>query len=268
MAKPVPPNHHGRRLARELKRLRELAGKTQAEAGRRLHMSLQKLSRIENGQQPGYHELCAMLGIYDVPSQDRDTLLRLWELARKRGWWREFGLKNSGYVCAEHEASHLVEFQLGTLPALMQTERYAHDSLQYADDPDTAVRIRLRRQQRLFDDNPLAVDSLIHEPVLHQGIDEEQSALLIDRAQMPNVTLRIVPQSAGLHCGLDGSVVLLSFDDPEEPDIAFTKSALGTTQSEDPDLTSAACRRLDQLATLALSPDDTLETLKKLVIAR
>ncbi|ONI70463.1 hypothetical protein ALI144C_48335 [Actinosynnema sp. ALI-1.44] len=252
-------------MLRELKRLRELAGMTQDEAGRRLHMTLQKLSRIENGQLPGYHELRAMLRVYGLPRHDWEDPLALWELARKRGWWRDFGLKDSGYVCMEHEAEHLTEFQLGTLPALMQTEQYACASLKHTTDPQTAVSIRLRRQQRLLGKNPLVLHSFVHEPVLHQGVDREQLRLLVDRAQLACVTLRIVPQTAGLHSGLDGSVMLLSFSDPHEPDIVFTESALGLAQTQDPGKTAVIRSRLDRLAEIALPPDDSLNTIRALI---
>nr|CEL16784.1 Putative DNA-binding protein [Kibdelosporangium sp. MJ126-NF4]CTQ91987.1 Putative DNA-binding protein [Kibdelosporangium sp. MJ126-NF4] len=245
--------------------MRELADMTQDEAGRRLHLALQKLSRIENGQLPGYHELRAMLRVYGVPRQDWDGPLELWELARERGWWRDFGLKDSGYVCMEHEAARLFEFHLGVLPPLMQTERYALASLQHKGDPETAVSIRLRRQQRLLGDAPLAVHSLIHEPVLHQGVDREQLRLLVERAQMANVTLQVVPQSAGLHGGLDGTVMLLSFTDPNEPDIVFTESPLGLAQSQEPTVTGILSRQLDRLAGLALPPDDSVDTIKALI---
>ncbi|ALG12938.1 helix-turn-helix domain-containing protein [Kibdelosporangium phytohabitans] len=265
MATPTLPNYHGRQLLRELKRMRELAGLTQDDAGKRLHMTLQKLSRIENGQLPGYHELRAMLRVYGLPRHDWEEALALWELARERGWWREFGLKDSSYVCMEQEAEHLVEFQLGTLPPLLQTERYACASLQHTDQPQTAVNIRLRRQQRLSGKNPLTVHSLIHEPTLHQGVDREQLRLLVDRALTAFVTLQIVPQTAGLHSGLDGSVMLLSFSDPHEPDIVFTESPLGLTQSQDATKTSAIRRRLDELTAIALPPDDSLNTIRALI---
>ncbi|CAM3665751.1 helix-turn-helix transcriptional regulator [Kibdelosporangium persicum] len=264
MGTPSLPNYHGRRLLREVKRLRELAGLTQEQASTRLHLTLQKLSRIENGQLPGYHELRAMLRLYGVPRLDWEPLLDLWERARKRGWWRDFGLKDSGYVCMEQEAASVTEFQLGLLPALVQTERYARASLQHADDAETAVSVRMRRQQRLFE-NPLVLHALIHEPTLQQGVDREQLVQLVDRAQLPNVTLRIVPQSAGLHSGLEGSVTLLSFTDPREPDIVFTETVLGLAQTQDIARTSAVRRRLEQLATLALSAEDSLDTFKALI---
>jgi transcriptional regulator with XRE-family HTH domain len=79
MGTPRTPNYHGRQLLRELKRLRELAGMTQEEAGHELRLTLQKLSRIENGQLPGYHELRAMLTVYGLSGPDWDPYIKRWE---------------------------------------------------------------------------------------------------------------------------------------------------------------------------------------------
>lgn len=265
MATPPLPNYHGRQLVRELKRLRERTGLTQDDAGKRLHLTLQKLSRIENGQLPGYHELRAMLRVYGLPRADWDEPLTLWELARKKGWWHSYGLRDSSYVCMEQEADELVEFHLGTLPPLLQTERYARDSLAHVDDPETAVEIRLRRQERLLDKDPLVMRTLVHEPTLRQGVDRDQLTRLADHAQLPNITLQVVPLTIGLHSGLDGSVVLLSFLDPHEPDIVFTESALGLAQSQAPGRTSAIRDQLDRLSSVAVSPDDSLAIIKALI---
>ncbi|MBP2323916.1 transcriptional regulator with XRE-family HTH domain [Kibdelosporangium banguiense] len=272
MGTPGMPNFHGRQLLRELKRLREQTGMTQDEAGTRLHLTLQKLSRIENGQLPGYHETRAMLKLYGLTPEQCAPYLEQWERARKRGWWRQYGLRDSSYVCMEQEASRMFEFQLGRLPALLQTESYARRCLCAAvpacdaKEVEAAVAVRTRRQERLFDgEKPLVLHALVHEPTLCQGVDREQLILLVERAQMPNVTVRIVPQSAGPHSGLDGSVILLDFDDPQEPDIVFTDTVLGLAQSQDDSRTSAVRMTLEDLAARALSPEDSLDTLKSMI---
>jgi hypothetical protein len=119
------------------------------------------------------------------------------------------------------------------------------------------------RQERLFADPPLVLRALVHEPVLHQkGTDHEQLVQLLDRAQLPNVTIQVVPQGLGFHPGLAGSVMLLSFDD--EPDIAYAETAFGRIQAEDADMTAYVRQTLGRLTRDALSPDETLLLLKRL----
>jgi transcriptional regulator with XRE-family HTH domain len=272
MGTPGMPNFHGRQLLRELKRLREQAGMTQDEAGGRLHLTLQKLSRIENGQLPGYHETRAMLKLYGLTPGEWTPYLELWERAKKRGWWRQYGLRDCSYVCMEQEASTLIEFQLGRLPELLQTESYARACLRGAGpradglDIEAGVSVRMRRQDRLFSgEKPLVLHALIHEPTLSQGVGRQQLIQLVERAQTPNVTVQIVPQSAGPHSGLDGSVILLGFDDPQEPDIVFTETVLGLAQSQEEDRTSSVRVMLQHIAGRAMSKDDSLDMLKSMI---
>jgi len=91
---------------------------------------------------------------------------------------------------------------------------------------------------------------------------------LVQRAQMPNVTIQIVTQSLGLHAGLDGSVILLEFDDPHEPQIAFADTILGLNYSQDADRTSIVRTTLEHLAKQALSPADSLDMLNRLVLSQ
>lgn len=272
MGTPGMPNFHGRQLLRELKRLREQAGMTQDDAGARLHLTLQKLSRIENGQLPGYHETRAMLKLYGLTPEEWTPYLELWERAKKRGWWRQYRLHDSSYICMEQEASTLIEFQLGRLPELLQTEGYARKCLRAStprwSDPEVeaGVSVRIRRQDRLFaGEKPLVLHALIHEPALWQGVDQQQLIQLVERAQMPNVTVQIVPQSAGLHSGLDGSAILLGFDDPQESDIVFTETVLGLAQSQDEERTSSVRVMLQHIAGRAMSPEDSLDMLKSMI---
>jgi transcriptional regulator with XRE-family HTH domain len=266
------PNFHGRQLLRELKRLREQAGMTQDDAGSRLHLTLQKLSRIENGQLPGYHETRAMLKLYGLTPEEWTPYLELWERAKKRGWWRQYRLHDSSYICMEQEATTLIEFQLGRLPELLQIESYARKCLHSAPprssdkEIEAEVSVRLRRQDRLLAaERPLVLHALIHEPTLSQGVDHKQRMHLVELAMTSNVTVQIVPQSAGLHSGLGGSVTLLGFDDAQEPDIVFTETVLGLAQSQDEDRTSSVRMMLQHIAGLAMSPEDSLDMLKSMI---
>jgi transcriptional regulator with XRE-family HTH domain len=256
------PNYHGRRLIRALKSLRDQACLTQEEAGEHLNFTLQKMSRFENGQLPGWHELQAMLDLYGLPTSEWPRYLELWEQARERGWWRKFGLKDPRYVRMEDEASAKYEFQLGHIPTLLQTERYARDLLTRAGrHVSSELPVRMHQQERLYSDNKLRLHTLVHEPALHQGVDRAQLVRLIRQAELPNVTLQVVSQRL-LHAGLHGSVILLSFDDPHEPDIAFTETLLGLHQTQQAKVTSAVRRTLDHLAATAMTPDDSLALLK------
>src|SRR5699024_2452379 len=66
------PNFRMRLLSRTLRGLREQCGLSQQEAGAKLRFSEKKMSRIEQGQVPGYHEFLAMLDLYGIIVSDYD----------------------------------------------------------------------------------------------------------------------------------------------------------------------------------------------------
>ncbi|MCE7004203.1 helix-turn-helix domain-containing protein [Kibdelosporangium philippinense] len=257
------PNYYGRQLQREVKRLREQARLTQEEAGELVHMEFKKLSRIERRQLPTYHELVMLLDAYGVLACDYGPYIELWELAKQRPWWRDFHLEDTRYVRMEDEADTKYEFQLGHIPTLLQTEEYAELSINASK---RSVRkftdLRMRQQERLTSDPRLQLQALIHAPVLHQGVNREQMNLLIERAELPNVTIQIVPQRNTLHDGLHGSVILLSFDDLNEPDAAFSETLVGLQETQDPERTATIRHALDRISEQAMSPEETLACLK------
>jgi transcriptional regulator with XRE-family HTH domain len=270
------PNFYGRQLIRGLKALREQAEFGQDEAGALLHMTLQKVSRIENGQLPGWHELRGMLTAYRLPSDKWSPYLELWDLAKHRGWWLKYRVADSRYLRMEHTASTVYEFQIGYLPELLQTEQYTramftHDTTsQSAKAVEREVEARQIRQQRLLSSSPLRLHTIVHEPVLYQGVDRAQLIYLLRQAELPNVTLQVLPQACGLHPGLYGGLKLLSFDDrklpmiEKEPDIVFSWSVLGWSDTQDVDQVAKVRCILDGLAERALSAEESMEVLKTL----
>src|SRR5260370_29129277 len=81
------PTVRGRRLMRELKRLREASGMSPDEVAQRLDFSKSKLYRIENGRsRVDADDLEDMLDLYGVRSPDRDALVQLGRDSRRRGW--------------------------------------------------------------------------------------------------------------------------------------------------------------------------------------
>ncbi|GAB3895119.1 helix-turn-helix domain-containing protein [Kibdelosporangium lantanae] len=269
MGQTPEPNYYGRKLIREIKSLRRRAGLTQNEAGERAHIELKKLSRVETVQLPSYHELCALLDTYGVVSTDWDPYLQLWEQAKRPPWWRKYHLKDPRYLRMEDEALTKHEFQLGYIPDLLQTEEYARASLtntgvvRSEEMVDLEVTIRMRRQQRLFSEPVLTLHTLIHETALHQGLDREQLVQITVRAELPNVTVRIVPNSATIHEGLRGPVVLLTF--PDEPDAAFTDSTIGLLETQDPEKVTVVRRTIATMESLAMTPAESHAYLTRLL---
>jgi transcriptional regulator with XRE-family HTH domain len=268
---PVP-NHHGRRLTRELRKAREAAGLTQGEAGERGHFNLQKVSRFETGQVPSYHEMHALLEAYGIPYSERTLYDELYKLARVKGWWHGLGLFDTAYLSAEHEASALFEFRLGHLPDLLQTEDYARalaERTMRAPEglpPETRVEIVLLRQERLSGaEKPLAVRTIVDETALWQGAGRAQLAHIAQCVErLTNLTFQVLPHETGLHAGMFGSMIILGYDDPDEEDQAFVPNVFGEYQRALGNGAYQIGQALACLSDMAMSPDDSVRLLKKL----
>ena len=266
-----------RRLSRELKELREQAGFTLETAAERLETSISRLSRIETAMQaPDVQWVKAMLDLYEH-SQRWDELLALARLARQPGWWRAYGLRDRGYIPLEAAAAMVREFSLTTVPGLLQTAGYAAAVLasravpRSDADRQREVDIRLRRQRRLYaEDDPLHLEVVIDEAVLRRpigGIEvlRDQLDHLLIATELDTVTLQILPVEVGGHPGLDGTFVVLSFPEPDEPDLVYVEHPGGSTHIENPEQLTRCRLAFDQLQSAALSPADSVKLLERLV---
>ncbi len=101
------PTVRGRRLMRELTRLRHAQGLSLEVAAQRLDFSKSKLYRLENGRgRITLDDLEDMLDLYAARSPQREALVQLGRDARKRGWWTAYSDVFTGsYVGLESEAS-------------------------------------------------------------------------------------------------------------------------------------------------------------------
>ncbi|WP_116044191.1 helix-turn-helix domain-containing protein [Amycolatopsis palatopharyngis] len=228
MGEAPKPNFHARKLGRTLRSLREEVGFTQREAGAKLLFSEPKMSRIEQGQVPGYHEFLAMLDVYGVVLSDWDEYLDLYHRAKEKGWWHSYGIDDRGFVT-----------------------------------------IRLRRQRRLLEDPLLTLHAIIDESALRRPVctgqaHREQLRVIAERASLPNVTVQVVPESHGAYPGQNGAVIVASFPDPAEHDVAYVEHILGSVLVEKEAEVAIARQVLDDLSERAFDPDDSILLIKNL----
>src|SRR6266704_4613439 len=129
---PVPgsPTVRRRRLAAELREIRESKGKSGDTVAAALKWSPSKISRYERartGLQP--REVERLLDYYEITGPHRVLLLALAEDAAQKGWWEEFGDVLSPdyqqFIGFEHEASSSSIWHVDVVAGLLQTEAYA-----------------------------------------------------------------------------------------------------------------------------------------------
>lgn len=241
---------------------------SQVEAGDKLWMDHGKLSRIETGQLPEVALLREMLDLYGVIVNDWEPMINLWLRAKVRGWWRDFGITNRGYVALEHDACLILNFEVDLIPGLLQTEAYmrlvlnkANRSGHSKDWINNQVAVRLRRAERLLDERPLVLRVVMDERCLRANfgrkIMREQLKQVLKRAQLPNVTVQVAPADLGPYMGLNGSFVVLDYPDPAETGMAYVPHAAGAVHVENPEEVQGCRLDFEHIAKMALSPEDS-----------
>jgi transcriptional regulator with XRE-family HTH domain len=231
--------------------MRNEAGYTQDQVARLTEWSLSKVIRIETGAVGlSATDLRALLGLYQINDQARsDELLELARAARQSSWWSRYRADISAqylqYIEYEEAASILRMYEPLLLPGLWQTQEYATAIIRELADPGTPealirarIEIRMRRQELLDRDSPPTIFCVLDESAIQRTIGQRdvaprQIARLIDLASRPNITLDIVPFSAGFHRGMLEPFLIAEFPDPEDGDVLFSESSRDTIFSRD-----------------------------------
>ncbi|MFI6865301.1 helix-turn-helix domain-containing protein [Nocardia sp. NPDC050406] len=217
-----------RMLGRQLRRLRETAGVSVAEACRTIEVSTQTMWRLEGGQPVKLKDIYirALCTLYGVSDYDTAALLGLVAETKRTGWWHSYGdavpTHFDLYMGLEEAAKRLTMFQLTLLPGMVQTANYRRAMIWtvYPQMPTAEVERRVelvtKRQQRL-NDSEFGLDVLLSESALHHeaggpAVMAEQLAHLMEVGKRQNVSVRVIPQSVGSWIGLQaGHFILLEF---------------------------------------------------------
>ena len=86
---------------------------------------------------------------------------------------------------------------------------------------------------------------------------------LIEASSLPNVTLQIVPFSAGAHPAMDGSFNLLGFREPTDPNIVYIEYHTGALYLEKHAEVKRYRLMFDHLRAAALSVDASRDTMAR-----
>ncbi|QXJ22280.1 helix-turn-helix domain-containing protein [Actinomadura graeca] len=229
MAAGAAPSVRKQRLGVALRRLREGRGLSADTAGRRLGWSASKVSRIE-GARIGVDlaDLRAMLRLYGADAHLGEELLVLAREAARNGWWTKYPESQLGglgaFIALEDEASSIFAFEADTVPGLLQTEEYARQLflgyVEIASRPRAEVErrleIRLRRQRLIRPPERLSLCVVLDEAVLLRRVGtastmSRQLLHLVELADLPSVTLRVLALDADHGAGLS-SFILLEFE--------------------------------------------------------
>ncbi|QXJ24027.1 helix-turn-helix transcriptional regulator [Actinomadura graeca] len=271
------------RLARELRARRERAGFNQEIVAEEMGWAESKLYRIENDKSRVLQrDVKRLLAMYGVDGQEADSLVELARLAREPDWWHRY----SGsipkwfqvYVVSEATASHIVGYESELVPGIMQTRGYARAVLTTTPVPEAdekveeRIIVRVTRQARLTADEPLDVRFILNEAVVRRTVGgreimREQIEHLIRLAELPNVTLQILPFAAGEHGAMHGAFKLLRFSGGDDADKVYIEQHIGSLSTQKPHEVGRYTLMFDHLRVQALGPEQTLAMLREVAAA-
>ncbi|MBO2452235.1 helix-turn-helix domain-containing protein [Actinomadura barringtoniae] len=270
------PSVRQRRLAAELRRLREDLDLTGDDVAARLEWSTAKVSRIENARTGArLADVRRMLDLYEVNGPHREELVELAKDAAEKRWWEDYPSIGSGYaqlIALEADASKALCWENLVIPGLLQTEAYARSVIRGWQVVDTLtpqeierrIEVRMRRQQVVHrQTRPLELGVVLDEAVLKRRIGDpevmiEQVEHLHRISTAPHIQIQIMPLN-NPHRILGGSFTLLEFPplyDTPFPDTVHTES-LTLHYLENERETNMYRLAHDQMGQDSLSPDES-----------
>jgi transcriptional regulator with XRE-family HTH domain len=268
-----------RRLRTELRIERLGKNLTQEQVAKAMDWSLSKMIRIENAQNSiSINDLRALLRLYEITDRDKTAeLVTLARAARKQGWWGSYGKVAPKELLAlieyESAASSIRQFETTFIPGILQTKEYARAVLRnfYADEPAAEmVELRTRREDLLRRDGAPQYFFILDEPVIERlaggpAVMRSQLQRLIDATELPNVTIQVVPLSAGLHPGVGGPFELIQFPETADSDVVFFETRDRDIISDDPKDTRVSLKAFERIEKLSLSPDDSVARINEII---
>ncbi|MET9814137.1 MULTISPECIES: helix-turn-helix transcriptional regulator [unclassified Streptomyces] len=273
------PTARRRRLSIELKKLREHSALTCAQVGAALDWSGSKVNRMETGSgrvQPS--DIDALCRFYGTSDELREFLKSLARQAKVRGWWQVHGAGVPEwfniYIGLEQDASTFRQYQCEVVPGLMQTEAYAselHKTGAHMSDEDIAKAVRVRMERQAMLKQPDAPDAwfIVNEGALRhvigdQGLMREQLERVLETADLPSVTLQVLPFDSGTY-PTTGSFTMLGFPAPEDPDVVYRDGITDAVYLEGEHHVREYTRAFDGLRAAALSPQRSALLIESIV---
>src|SRR6266581_3197448 len=217
------PTVRRRRLAAELRRLREAARLTCDEVAEHLECSASKISRVETGRvSVSPRDVRDMLGLYGVDLIP--GLLQTEDYAR--------AVIRAGNVNAANE------------------------------DTERGVALRMDRQPLLTRDGAPELWAVIDEAALRRGVGGPglmrlQLDHLLEVSSMPNVTIQVLPFAAGAHPAMGNPFAILGFPERADPDVVYVHDLTSCLYVEDVEEVDRHNLIFNHLRATALSISDT-----------
>ncbi|WP_436536300.1 helix-turn-helix domain-containing protein [Actinoplanes sp. HUAS TT8] len=284
-SQPMPvrrqaPTVARRRLAAEMLELRTASGRSRETVGLDTGLSQGALHRIETAKTtPQAGTLNHLMDYYGVTDPEKRAAMHELRKRSKQLKWLE--LFESGSIpdiyrslaSFEADAARISVYESLFVFGLLQTRAYAESVIRAIapelpeEEIETRLDIRMRRQEALT--GPAAPhlwvildEAAIRRQVGNVEVHREQMTHLVAMSQRANITLQVIPFSAGAHGGMPGSFHLLEFQEPDVP-LVYMENAGGGLFVETDSEVAWYRTTFQRLAAQALSPRDTTQMMER-----
>ncbi|MEN3297964.1 MAG: hypothetical protein V7633_22 [Pseudonocardia sp.] len=269
-------------LGTQLRRLREELGITREAAGDAIRASHAKISRLELGR-VGFKErdIADLLTLYGVDdAEERDRWMQLVRQANEPNWWHRYTDVLPSwfelYLRLEQAASIIRSYQVQFVPGLLQSEQYARAVIvqghggEDAEEIDRRVNLRMTRQKLLTEPDAPRFWAVIDEAALRRAfgspaVMQEQIGHLLELAEIPSVTIQVLPFSSGGHAAAGGPFTVLRFAERDLPDIVYLEQLTSAMYLEKRPEVEVYLRTMERITVQAETPNASKDMLRSLL---
>ncbi|MEU9320809.1 helix-turn-helix transcriptional regulator [Streptomyces sp. NPDC048295] len=247
---------------------RRAAGLTQTRLAELVGHQVETIASIEQGRRALLPDLAAKLDErLDTKGALAMAVANMPDIDLIPAWAEE-------YVELEREALALSWYDNQVMPGLLQTDRYAEAVFRnrvpaFSEEKVAGqTKSRLKRQEILHRPSPPTISFVVWKPVLMlQLLDDEGHAEQLDHlrrcAALPGICLQVLQLAHRTHAGLNGPFILL--ETPDFQRVAYSETQRGSLLVPDPDEVSILSQKYAMLRAQALSPEDTVGLLDRLL---
>ncbi|WP_084262420.1 helix-turn-helix domain-containing protein [Actinomadura formosensis] len=265
---PGVPSSPAEYFGTELRAYREASDLSRPQLSKRLGFTPQWIGQIESGNSAPSDEFAMACDTFFTTN---GSFYRIWE------WIQDFGRLAvlppgfPDFIAREREAEVVYIFETMVITGLFQTPEYAREVLKLgktADAVEQLVATRMERQEILGRENPPHVvaifdEGAIRRPIGNLDVMKKQIQHLIELAELPDITIQIVPTTKGAYEGLPGAFTILGFQ--EEPGAVRVEGHIGGQIVDHPMAVRKYGVRFDLIRASAMTAEDSLSLLRTIL---
>jgi len=267
----VSPALRQRELGLRLRKERTDREMTVEEVAGKLLWSPEKIHRIETAARRAtprdVRDLCALYGVAGALA---DELMQLAGGPTEQGWWTQYeDLNLARFIELEQQASSIIQYTMHYVPALLQTEEYAHAIIKAVlpgIDPKihaNRVEARLRRQRVLGSEYSPRFNALIDEGVLRRqlggaAVMARQLDKILELARKGKAAVEVIPFGAGVYPVSDSNFVFLEFGEFVMQPLVYVEGYASSHYYERAADVALYREAIQHLRGVALNPRDSL----------